>query len=62
MSDPIYKAQALEIAKMAEHIDKLNGLVRQYHSAMCCMCDTDAWSRTLAYLKEQMRKLGIEVE
>jgi hypothetical protein len=62
MSDPIYKAQAFEIAKMAEHIKKLKELVGQYHSAMRCMLETGTWPTDPTWLEEQMRELGIEVD
>lgn len=62
MSDQIYKAQALEIAKMAEHINKLKELVRQYHSAMRCMLETGTWPTNPAWLEGRMRNLGIEVD
>lgn len=62
MSDQIYKAQALEIAEMAEHIKKLKELVSQYHSAMRCMLETGTWPTDPIWLEERMRELGIEVE
>ena len=41
---------------------KLRELVGQYHSAMRCMLETGTWPTDPAYLEEQMRELGIEVE
>lgn len=62
MTNQIYKAQAFEIAKMATHINKLKKLVGQYHSAMRYMLEVGTWPTDPAWLEEQMRELGVEME
>lgn len=61
-SDALIDAQEREIKKLKAENAKLRELVGQYHSAMRCMLETGTWPTDPAYLEEQMRELGIEVE
>ena len=45
-----------------EHINNLEELVMQYHSAMRCMLETGTWPTDPAWLEKRMRELGIEVD
>lgn len=76
MSDQIYTAQALEIAKMAEHINKLKELalknlyiaLSERDALRAHDIDPDggtymaALDDEIATAKDRMRELGIEVD